>query len=135
MQLFQRPVQDRSRCSQLLLPREAIGAQAQPFTASVGDDIALCRLYRKIPGIPMSNREKCAVVGIAANCVYACIGKITLQLIELFSSVVAQSFHTHGQRKLLPAACLVVGEHRRRRFEKGVASCTQQWRIRPLIAK
>src|SRR5260370_2104627 len=107
MNLFQRPVQDRSRCSKLLLPREAIGAQAQPFAASVGDDIALCCLFCKIAGIHMSNREKCAVVGIAANCVYALIGKVTLQLIELFSSIVTQSLHTHGQCKLLPASCLI----------------------------
>ena len=75
------------------------------------------------------------MVGIASNCLYSSISEIKLQLAKLLLSILAQALHSQGQRKLLPAARLIVRKHRRRRFEKGVATCTQVGLIVALISE
>src|ERR1700681_3068696 len=106
----------------MVLPCEAIGAKTQPFTTRVSDDITDGYYLGKIAGIRMPNTEKSAVVVIASNCVDSSISKIKLQPAELSLSIFAEALHSDGQRKLLPATCLIVGKHRRRRFEKGIAT-------------
>src|SRR5882757_2234038 len=83
----------------------------------------------------MPNTEKSAMVVIPSNCVDSSVSKIKLQLAELFLSIFAEALYSDGQRKLLPTTCLIVSKHRRGRFEKGIATWTEQRWIVALITK
>src|SRR5580704_1257427 len=123
------------RALHLLVGREAVRAHAYQVPAGVNVDSALGQSLREIAGIRSLDREKCSIIGTAALGVDTSIREIRLESRQLLETIQSQAGDSHLQHELLPSSRLIIGENRRSRLVKRVATFGEPWRIRALECK
>src|ERR1700739_8946 len=94
--------------AKLLVPREAVGAEAGALSAGVAHDALPFHPFCKSRRIVKPERQKCAVVRVAAHHFsHTRLGEIAAQCMKLAQAVFAKALHAYRKHELVATAGLV----------------------------
>src|ERR1700729_3823700 len=122
--------------TQLFLTGQTIGTETKPLPPCIANNALTLHPARKLHRLCNGDGKKSSMVLVAPlHRVYAGIGEISTQGVELLQAVRAKSLNAHTQGEFQTAAGLVPGKHGWSGLEETIATVFEHWRLRPVISK
>src|SRR5580658_5610251 len=128
--------QCRGCATQLFVAGQAIGTETEPLPPRIANNALTLQPCGKLHRLCDVDGKKSSMVLVAPlHRVYAGIGEISTQGVELLQAVRAKSLDAHAQGEFQTAAGLVPGKHGWSGLEETVTTVFEHWLLRPLISK